>query len=284
MFLRIMASAVLLLLAHWGYTADIVRDVSAGRINETENGGYFELGLNAAYNDPALRRNSSQEDYGAVMGIAIGGAYRYNGWFVEASQGTFDGLNFGYIARQSQYYSVDLIIASVFGEVDTENVSRENIAHLPQSQRSQALLERDTLYSGAGIRTTFYWQDYILQLRLVEDIYDEAGFTSTIRLATSKLYKNWNLHAIASAEFNSAETLQYLYGIDAAEATPELPAYKAGSGFSYAGEIGATYPISKNWVYRTFLRLRRLPTEASNSPLADSNTDTLFYNSISYVF
>jgi len=266
--------------------ADIVRDVSSGRTDEDVNGGYFELGFSAGYLDRSFLNNEIAEQNGGFLGLAVGGAYRYKKFFIEASQGTLDGLNTGYTFYSDQNFEFDFIFSSINGNIDTELDEADDVLRYgTEADRNEYLLARETLYSGMGLRATAYYDDYVLQLRLLEDVYDNAGFTSTLRLGRAWLVKNWNFHSIIGAEYASANTHHYLYGVDQAFATEMFPEYSPKSGFSLVGEIGTTYPLSKNWVYRSIVRFRHLSEQIQNSPLTDGgHTDTIFYNSISYVF
>ncbi|MGI9295452.1 MAG: MipA/OmpV family protein [Pseudomonadales bacterium] len=262
--------------------ADIASDVrSGGGVPDTSDGGYFEIGVAAGY--LANPRVNDDDDEGWEVGLSLAGGYRYKGFFVEASQGTFDGLNLGYNLWNNKHWSVDLLASSLNGDIDTDNADRID-NRLTEAQRDKELIDRDTFYSGAGIRLTGYYDDYILQYRFVTDTHGGNGVTSTARLGKSWQVKNWNFHGVVSAEYTSATTNRYWLGISAAEATTRFPEYDPGASVSFNAEVGVTYPLSKDWVFRSFARFGLLPDEQKNSPLADDDQWVLFLNSISYVF
>ena len=129
-----------------------------------------------------------------------------------------------------------------------------------------------------------YSGDYITQIRLVSDIYDDAGFTGTIRVGRSWLFRNWNLHGIVSAEYNSSDTNQYLYGVTDEEATRRFVSYRPRGSVSYVAEFGANYPLSRRWVYRSFLRYRQLPSDISDSPLVITDHEVQYFHALLRVF
>lgn len=265
------------------FAADIATDVRSGNgVPDSSNGGYFEIGATTGYlTSPRVIDDDDDEGWG--VGISLAGAYRYKGFFVEASQGTFDGLNLGYNFWNGQHWSADLLASSFNGILDTDNADTID-GRLTEAQRNSELIDQDSFYSGAGIRLTGYYGDYILQYRLVTDTHGGNGVTSTGRLGKSWQVKNWNFHGVVSAEYTSATTNRYWLGVGAAEATTRFPEYDPGASFSFNAEVGVTYPLGKDWVFRSFARYGLLSDEAKDSPLTDDDHWVLFVNSISYVF
>lgn len=282
--------AVSLCLSSVVWSADIVRDINVGREDVERRGGYLEAGLSLEYQSLGRLYESEDGDHddreGAMLNLAGGFAYYRKPFFIEASTGSFDGLNIGFNVHQGERWSVDVLAASIFGNVsiDTGAEDEQPLSELSEEQRDRYLLTRDTLYSGAGIRATMYLDDYVTQFRLVSDIYDDAGFTGTVRLGRSWLYRNWNVHSIVSAEYNSSSTNNYLYGVSEEEATTRFPEFSSSGGFSYAAEVGASYPVSRNLIYRSFVRVRRLPNEISESPFVVQSYDAQVFSALLYVF
>lgn len=270
------------LLTEQVFAADIATDVRSGKgVPDNSNGGYFEIGPSASYG--ANSRVDDDDDEGYGIGVELGGAYRYKGFFIELSQGTFDGLNLGYNFWNNQHWSVDLLASSFNGSIDTDNADRID-SRLTEAQRDAELVDRDTFYSGAGIRVTGYYGDYILQYRLITDTHGGNGVVSTARLGKSWQVKNWNFHGIVNAQYTSATTNRYWFGIDAEEATTRFPEHDPNASVSFSAEVGVTYPLGKDWVFRSFARYGLLSDDAKDSPLTDDDHWALFVNSISYVF
>lgn len=264
------------------FAADIATDVRAGSgAPDSSNGGYFELGPSATYGSNPRVNDSDEEGFN--LSIELGGSYRYKGVFVEASQGSFDGLNLGYNFWNNQHWALDVLAFSISGSFDSKNVDRIDTS-LTEAQRDSELEDRNTFYSGAGIRVTGYYADYILQYRLVTDTHGGNGVLSTARLGKSWQLKNWNFHGIVSAQYNSATSNRYWFGVNAEEATTRFPEYEPGTSVSFSAEVGVTYPLGKDWVLRSYARYGVLSSEAKNSPLTDDDHWALFVNSISYVF
>jgi outer membrane protein len=65
-----------------------------------------------------------------------------------------------------------------------------------------------------------------------------------------------------------------------------FPEYHPESSIDYSAEVGLTYPLSENLVFRTTTGLRTPVDEMKASPLIkDAGKTSVFFNtSISYVF
>lgn len=267
------------------FAADIASDVRKGAgAPDYSNGGYFEVGLSANYaNNPIEEGDDDEDDGGFGAGLVLAGGYRYEGFFFEASQGSFDGLNLGYHLWNNQRWSVDFLANSSTG-LFTLNSRDDNFRNSNEARRNRKLEERRRLYSGLGFRLTGYFDNYILQYRLVTDTNGGDGVVSTARLGRSWQVKNWNFHGVISAQYTSAETNRSWHGVSDVEATTRFPEYDPGESVSFSAEIGVTYPLGKDWVFRSFVRYAPLSDEVKNSPLIDDDHGIVFFNSISYVF
>jgi len=53
---------------------------------------------------------------------------------------------------------------------------------------------------------------------------------------------------------------------------------------SYSAELGATYPVNENLIFRSTARYTHLDNEVTNSPLQDGDFRLGWSTSLSYVF
>lgn len=265
--------------------ADITKEIREGsKQPENNNGGYFEFGV-------SLNLLANEDKAFIRAGALLSGAYRYNRFFFEAltpgvslPNGPISGVTAGINLWQDQRWSVDFLGINTFGgngggpfDDDTENS--------PEPERDKSLLERSSFYNGAGIRVTGYFGNSIFQYRLVTDTHGGNGIISSARLGYSHQLKNWNLHGILSANHASRETAQYWNGVTAEEATARYPAYDINqSVFNLTTEIGATYPLRENVVFRSTAAYTQRDEKVSNSPLVDGEFVLSWKTSISYVF
>lgn len=276
MQLRFILPAMFALWAMMASAGDIAMDVRQTSI-DSEQGGYFEIGIGYEYSSSidAVADGSSDQSSGGV--INLGGAYYYRGLFIEAAMETYDGLNLGYQVVGNENWSVDLLASSLSGDFTIEDEASTLSA-------DQQLVDRDSLYNGAGIRLTRYLGHTVLQGRLVDDIHNGNGLRASARLGRNWQLRNWNLHGIVSYDYASAKTMEYLVGITDEEATERFVAYKPGAGSAVSLELGAAYPVSEHVVWNTRLLHTQFSDEVSDSPLLVDDHHTGFSTTLNYVF
>ena len=264
------------------FSADIATDIrKAAAGPDISNGGHFEVGLGFDYINSAILTTSDNDD-GTNATLEVGGAYRYNGLFIELSQGTLDGLSIGYHLWSNDTWAVDFLGSSINGVLTEEE--DDNRSNGSEAERNEALIDRDTFYNGAGFRATGYFGNTIFQYRLVSDIHDDNGVVSTLRLGRSWQFRNWNFHSVVSASYASAKTSRYWYGITESEATTRFTEYDIDSTMAYTAEIGLTYPISEHVVFRSSARYTQYSSDIRDSPLVDDKGSAYIATSINYVF
>ena len=95
---------------------------------------------------------------------------------------------------------------------------------------------------------------------------------------------NWNLQGILGVRFNSAQYNDYLFGVDAIEASERFPVYKPGNAWIPELELAASLPLSKNWVYTSRFRVTSFPGSVTDSPLVVEDHAVFWNTGIHYVF
>lgn len=253
-------------------------DISQALRSNTQEGAqaedYFELGLAAgAYIGPSLTDEDGKDIGG---GLVVNGSYNWNNFFIDVFGESRDPVVLGYNAYAADNWSVDLIVAPLFAGFDEDTDDR----FIGLDKRSSTVM--------AGARLTGYWQDNIFQLTVKHDVSGKNSGTSLSALVGRNWqYRNWNFHGMVGLAFSDSRINDYYIGITEEEATrTEYNAYEAGSSYSVSSEIGVTYPITEDWVYRATLRLGSDLNDISDSPLFinDRSYWSSFNTSISYVF
>nr|WP_028771477.1 MipA/OmpV family protein [Shewanella waksmanii] len=261
--------------------SDIASSVTGGVDNRFADGGYFELGASVySVNKFDVR----QTEHEAIQpSLLISGIYQYKGAFVEMVHQSQDGINLGFNFWNSENWSLDILAANLKSSwARPEGVNPEDLI---EAQRNDYLMSEESLYIGAGLRATRYWDDhYVFQYHIVSDYYDGQGIQSSARLGKSWQVRNWNFHALASLEYASSSLNQQLFGISGDEATARFPEYTPSSSISYGLELGVAYPISESFVFRAMYRMNVLSDEVTDSPFNESGYVSFFNASISYVF
>jgi len=89
----------------------------------TENGGFLELGIGVGGGRRLLHQpnESASDDYELFIELLISAGYRYNRFFVEATESSFDGLNLGFTVLNTKHWTVDALFANIAGNVTVES-------------------------------------------------------------------------------------------------------------------------------------------------------------------
>lgn len=249
------------------------------------NGGFLELGATGKL-ESSIRRRSLTNNSGELtseLDLAISGGYRYNNWFFEVSESPFAGLNLGKTLAGNNQWNLDLLFANIAGQINLED---DDSHPSPQSEeaRNQQLLNRDTLYVAAGVRATLFSGNSLFQFRLVSDWLGSSGLLGSLRFGHQWQLGNWNVQAIAGARHYSDKFNNYLYGVTESEQTALFPKYEAGVAWIPELELGASKPVSQDWVYSMRLRWRTYPDSITNSPLVSEDSDMLLSAGFHFVF
>jgi len=259
----------LLLISQAVPAADISRDVRAGREDESVvNDGYLEISASIILNEMPIPGSDH-----LIGNIGLGGHYRYKRFFIDAHAESYNQFQFGLNAYSGAEWSFDILGATSEHGVDSE-LNRE----------LKAFTEREPA-SYLGLRATGYSGSYILQFEALKDVSDvHEGTLVTATVARQWLVRNWNFHALIGARFESAQALDYQFGVDPDEATSIYPVYEAGSGTTIVTEFGVTYPLNEHFVFKSTGRWWELPESVVGSPFITNDSYLTFSNSITFVY
>jgi hypothetical protein len=248
----------------------------------SENGGFLELGLSIEARRTAFATKVPDDDNGELeLGLYLSGGYRYERLFVEATESWFGGLNMGVTLLETEHWSFDFLAANIAGVLTLESDEPQPVS---EQERNSAILDRDSLFIAAGPRLTGYFGDNIVQLRVVSDWYDDNGVLGSLRFGRQWQLGNWNFQGIVGTRYYSEQFSDYLFGVDADEATNRFPEFQASSAFLPEVEVGASVPVSKDWVFSTRVRARQLPGDVQDSPLITAESEVFWNTSLYYVF
>ncbi|MBH9579704.1 MipA/OmpV family protein [Inhella proteolytica] len=248
---------------------DIGRELRRG---ESAEGNYLELGLGLrAANGP--KRHGLDAD---PLGLAaiINGCFQWKGVFIENHAEDAHGLVLGYGLVEQPDWSLDLLLTSKHQRTRHEGAAWRVLD--TQADRVAGLRLSGT--AGAAVWQFNAWKD-------VSGRHD--GFGASAQLGRAWQHGNWNLHALAGLNYSSAKVLDYYHGVSAQQsAVTGLAAYRAGAGWGGAAEVGASYPLARDWVLRSTLRAIRNPsTVRDSSRWSDpKRTATSLLLSVSHVF
>lgn len=259
------------------YAGDLSSDIRKGASGpDSGDGGYFEIGMGVtAYTSPILgtpEGNEKDEIHPEIF-LDINARYQYRGFFAELFSQSLEQFTLGYNFHNGENWAIDWV-----GLMQHDEMSAED------SNDYRGLNRRRGDFM-SGPRATAYLGNYIVQLHALSDISNtHHGELYSLKLARHWQYRNWTIHGIVGATYRSRQITNYYFAIDEAEASEKFPLFTASSAVSYVGELGATYPLSEKWVFRSLIRRIDIGTDAEHSPLILDNHGDMIATSISYVF
>ncbi|HEY7774585.1 MAG TPA: MipA/OmpV family protein [Marinagarivorans sp.] len=258
--------------------SDIAREVRSGA-----SGNFLEaIGGGGCGQSARIGKTENAESEGCGYGLGLGWEFHWKGFFTEAIQNSYSGLNLGYNLYQNAQWTVDFIALNLSGTTSSKDGLEPNMT---EAQRNYHLRNRDTLTLDGGLRASHYWDNNILQVRLEADYSQKhAGAQASVLYGKAWQVKNWNFHALGGAYWQSRTRNEYYWGVSAEESTSQFSAYNAKSTLDFSLEFGATYPLSEHWISRTQITVFRNDDAIADSPLSANQVYGGVGSSLSYVF
>lgn len=259
------------------WAADLSTDIRKGVGDpQAGDGNYLELGFSlGVVRSPffGIPEGNKKNELNGIGTIDLNLRYQYQGFFVEAFSQSLEQFTLGYNFIESASWSIDAVALEQHAELSKD-----------QSKDFEGLKKRKGDFM-AGLRTTGYYGNYIVQLHALTDISEvHDGQVYSLKLARRWQYKNWNFHAIQSESYRSRRVVDYYFSIEPEDANEKFPAFEASGGFIHTSEVGVTYPLSQKWVFRGLVRHIELDKQWTGSPLILSGHGDLLMASFSYVF
>lgn len=249
------------------------------------NGGYLKIGYGY--------KNEKSPYYSEVNGgsLFVNGRYQWEGLFVEVFHGANErneGLSVGYNFYNTEHWNFDINTVKAHGKIQNEIHDTDKI-----------FLQEFDSATMVGLRATGHYGQTTMQFLvapyLIDDEVDDAVDSSLYAsawLGHTWQIKNWAIHGSVGLEYRSGDLLDYYYGISAAEASAHFGQYKAGAGIDLTTQLSASYPISKDWLFESYLRYTDLADSIDESPVVQfassfanrAKVNTEFGFLVSYVF
>lgn len=226
---------------------------------QDRDGGFLELGFGLEYSDGETMMREGFE--GLELDTQLNASLQISGLFYEyysdsGRNGVF-GLNF----FNSDYVGMDIIFGK---EHDSFAKDKEDELLLPIKVRNADW--------SVGFRSAIYLGPLVLQGQIREEISGQhGGFTASLQSGASVQIKNLNLHGIVGASYQSEEVVDYYYGVTEAEANADFAAYDPGYDLTYNAEVGASYPISEDWIVRGQVNYTQYSKDIIDSPFWDGD-------------
>ncbi len=272
---RILISGLLLAASSQAIAKDITRELVE---SPDASGAYSEFGIAlGAYRLPLVGLNdksiAESDDTFGTLAISFEGRFQYRDFFIEAVQDSFSNFTLGYSVYDDERGNLEVIGTNLFGDLERDDV-----------EGLETIEDRGADFS-LGFRSSHYFGDNIVQLELVGDVSGaHNGFVGAVNVGRQKQILNWNLHGLIGVRYFSDHVIDHLFGVSAEEATADFPEYEADAGVMPSIQIGASLPLSENWLFKTKATYSPLPDSVSDSPLAQGDSIAGAEVGFAYVF
>ncbi|QPB84470.1 hypothetical protein CWC22_016340 [Pseudoalteromonas rubra] len=209
-------------------------------------------------------------DAGVGLGYFINGAYEWdNGLFVEAPGGPNNILgstSVGYNLYRNKHWDVDFLASSAHSATNTK--------YILEDSSELRFTKNQTNY--LGLRFRGIWSGLRFQLIATPKLSDDRGVYLSTQVSKHWTIKNWHVFSAYRVNYLSGDMLNYYYGVNNSENNNNnrisgLPKYVAGSGLSHSLHLGATYPLTENWLFDASLRYYQTPSAIVDSPIIQNN-------------
>jgi len=275
--MKIILLALLTAISSIAVAGDLSNEVRKGTNSPNNTDGNFlelgwgvELGTSPIYGIPEGNTNGKVT---ASILLDVNSRVQYKGFFMEVFSQSLEQLTLGYNLTNGDRWSLDAVSLQEHSEL-SRKVSND--------LKGLKTRKGDYMF---GPRVTGYLDNNIIQLHALTDISDtHFGQVYSAKIGHFWQYKNWNFHGIFGVTYRTRAVADYYLSVQPEDANEKFPEFHAQAGLSEIYELGATYPLSQKWVFRSLIRRVQIDDQWTESPLVVADHGTVFASSISYVF
>ena len=223
-------------------------------LQQDRDGGFAEIGFGLKSSDGLTMMREGYEglEFATEFNIGLQASGLFYEYFsASGNRGVF-GLNF----FNSNWVGLDLLLGK----------EHQKFADDKEDKLLSQINVRHADWTG-GLRSTIYLGPLVLQGQVRREISNyHEGYTASLQTGTNIQIKNLNIHGVVGASYQSEEVMDYYYGVTASEANADFAQYNPGEDIRYNAEIGASYPMSKDWILRGQVNYTQYSDDLINSP------------------
>ncbi len=185
--------------------------------------------------------------------------YHYGRFFLA-------GVSAGYLLSNGDHYRFSLVVTPQFNRLSASDSPQ--LAGIQDRQWS--------LDGGANLDLFGSWGRF--NLGVAHDLLDRNnGSSANLGYHYGFKLGDWTLAPGLGLHWESANLVNYYYGVSPAEVIPGRPAYSPGAATDPFVDVSLSTAISEHWQFRSFLRYERFASAIHDSPIvARSGSPSLF--------
>lgn len=254
------------------FGGDIGSDISRGQF--TGEGGYLEIGAHVFAGNSPYVGDPKDGDTATGGALSVSGRLQQGSGFIEVKG--LEGINLGLNIFGNEHWWLDALISQFHREFDPDDIDALENTNLRKRSADLPI----------GLRATGYLGHTLIQITLLSgDLRDNHnGYSVAAEVGRFWQIRNYNLHWLLSAYYDSDNVTHYYFGVDNNQANGDFPVYQAGNSLRLAAELGLTLALTENWVLRGKARYTHLSNAIEDSPFIEDDYATLAALTLSYVF
>lgn len=137
----------------------------------------------------------------------------------------------------------------------------------------------------AGFEVSWERERFGLQLTAVSDVLGRNDGQEVTFEVTKPLQRGpFRIEPRAGVVWQSADHVDYFYGVRPDEARPDRPAYEPGDSFSLTAGVFTFAPVTRRIVFQGFARVDRFGSEIKDSPIVGRDYGWIGFAGLSYQF
>lgn len=241
--------------------------------------------ISTIYN-PSLLIGQNQEDVLNFLSVGILLDVYYKGFFIQSNHkrasGLIQGGELGYQLVVTPEWELDIISRTYISAYDPHDIIEDANKSIPTLD---GLSERSS-GDGIGLRYTRYHQNASLSVDFatLAPLSEANGWVMDAFYSYVIPYRNWDIYLSTGYTYYSEKVMDYFYGVNSSEVTPERALYEADSGYRLQFEAFAQHPISESWSFSGGVTYSRYSDSTKESPLVDTQNLVQVMLGVIYVF
>ena len=243
-------------------TSDSTQAVAKPSPKKSKIEWQFDLGFSIQHRTNIV--DSLDSNDGKVSGdfILSGGAY-YDDFFIEASPFGSQPLTIGHRLKETRSTRINLVGLSWFATISEEMQQ--------QGDRLNNINTRKGSFE-VGIEYQKQFKKSAISARALHDVLgNHEGFLLSLDHSRPIYNTDWLIIPSWGVTYLSDNMVDYYYGIEAPQATPDRPIYQADSAWTLTGRIYLERPINKEWTMFGFASYSKLSSAITDSPLVSAS-------------
>ncbi len=282
MMLKYLLCSLLLITALPSFSNEKIPENETTVFNETFS--WQAMGNIFVTYNPSLLAGHDQEEVFDYFGAGILLDVYYKGFFIQSNhkRASLQGAELGYQLVVTPEWELDIISKTYIFGYQPDDIIDDADKPIP----TLAGLSDRNAGEGVGLRYTRYHSNSSLSVDFatLAPLSDSNGWVVDVLYTYMLPYRNWDIYLSGGYTHYSEKVMDYFYGVNSSEVTPDRAYYEANAGYRVQLELFAQHPISTSWSFAGGVTYSRYSDSTKDSPLVDTQDLAKVMLGVIYVF